>query len=267
MILWRSPRIVGGQDLEAGGTWFAIQPSARMFAGLTNRRYGSDPNWQGDASRGVLITEILKAATARGAVERLQTFLSETSVNHFMMLIGDTDTLYYVDYDSGRLTIDALSPGHYVLSNTPLSDGETTKRRWLKHLLLNDLAVEPQAFVERAKITLANEMVPERGEQDTPAAALDALNVRSSDTAHALQQLPSVIFERAFSTSRREVIPLTIPSKTYRCCYRNPRRKMADFLTERVHRLPHPRSGVTHAVLHRMVRPRRAHNRFPFFSF
>ena len=151
-----------------------------MFAGLTNRRYGSDPNWQGDASRGVLITEILKAATARGAVERLQTFLSETSVNHFMMLIGDTDTLYYVDYDSGQLTIDALSPGHYVLSNTPLSDGETTKRRWLKHLLLNDLAVEPQAFVERAKITLANEMVPERGEQDTPAAALDALNVRSS---------------------------------------------------------------------------------------
>ena len=72
---------------------------------------GLIPTGKGMQVEASLITEILKAATARGAVERLQTFLSETSVNHFMMLIGDTDTLYYVDYDSGQLTIDALSLG------------------------------------------------------------------------------------------------------------------------------------------------------------
>ncbi|MGB0646041.1 MAG: NRDE family protein [Bradymonadia bacterium] len=179
MVLSRSPRIVGGKDLEAGGTWFAIQPTAHMFAGLTNRRYGSDPEWRGEVSRGLLITEILKAPTARRALDRLQTLLSETSVNHFMMLIGDADTLHYVDYDSGRLTMDELSPGHYVLSNTPLADGETTKMRWLKHLLIEELSVEPHAFVKRAQTTLAKETLPSRGTPDSPATSLDALNVRS----------------------------------------------------------------------------------------
>ena len=152
-----------------------------MFAGLTNRRHGSDPEWRGEVSRGMLITEILKATSACQALDRLHTILSQTSVNHFMMFIGDTDALYYVDYDSGQLTTDELVPGHYVLSNTPLVDGETTKMKWLKHLLTNELAGEPHTFAQRAQLILATETVPSGTEGDHQENVLDALNVRGGE--------------------------------------------------------------------------------------
>lgn len=178
-VLVQCPKIVGGQDLQAGGTWFAINPQAQMFAGLTNRHAGTVPDWQGEHSRGHLIPYILAAKCAHDAKMRLETLLSTQTVNHFMMLFGDCHDLFYADYDSGCLTITALKPGDYVLCNTPMTGQPTPKMKLIKHFVKRELLTEPNAWVENAQRVLRRKDLPTTFSEHCELTPLDALNVQT----------------------------------------------------------------------------------------
>ena len=113
------PRILGGRDELAGGTWLAVN-EAGVVAGLTNQpaTAGRDPTKR---SRGELPLILAQHLDARRAVESFVASVRPSDYNPAWLLVGDRRSLFYLDLgdgDSPRVT--ELAPGTHVLENRPL---------------------------------------------------------------------------------------------------------------------------------------------------
>ena len=113
------PRIAGGRDLLAGGTWLAINENG-LIAGLTNlpAAGGRDPRKR---SRGELPLALARHATARDAVDTFPALFSPRDYNPAWLVVGDRDVLFYIDMTGDRAQITELPPGLHVLENRPLT--------------------------------------------------------------------------------------------------------------------------------------------------
>lgn len=104
-----APQIIGGIDLEAGGTWLGITESGR-FAAVTNVR---EPNMaKAASSRGALTRDFLLADLPAGD------YAAQIEGSHyagFNLLLGDGESLHYCSNRDGKPR--ALPPGIYGLSN------------------------------------------------------------------------------------------------------------------------------------------------------
>lgn len=136
-----APEVVGGRDLEAGGTWLAMSRSGR-FAAVTNYREDLRPQ-TGLRSRGELVTRFLDSE------ERPLAFADALDGRYagFSLLaatLGDDGELAYVSNrgDAPR----ALAPGVYGLSNasldTPWPKLVRAKAR-LEQVLAEGVGVDP----------------------------------------------------------------------------------------------------------------------------
>ena len=110
---WKDhPEIVGGRDLEAGGTWMAMTKSGKISM-LTNYRdpLNIDPK---APSRGQLITDYL--LSGEGPEEYLKRIEKNGKVyNGFNLFAGSVNELwYYSNYKEG---VDKIAPGFYGISN------------------------------------------------------------------------------------------------------------------------------------------------------
>jgi len=104
-----APRIIGGIDREAGGTWLGIAENGR-FAAVTNVREPGVP--QGERSRGHLPRDFLLGdETAESFGGRIDGSL----YSGFNLLLGDGQTLVYCSNRTATPT--RLEPGVYGLSN------------------------------------------------------------------------------------------------------------------------------------------------------
>jgi uncharacterized protein with NRDE domain len=122
-ILSESPRIVGGKDLRAGGTWLGINEYG-VIAGLLNRRtadYGpADPKLR---SRGLLCLEALGFRDARAAA-RFAAQQSGAAYNPFNLLVASAEAAF-VTYNRGGVIDQAeLTPGFHLLTNADVDDFE-----------------------------------------------------------------------------------------------------------------------------------------------
>jgi uncharacterized protein with NRDE domain len=107
-----APRVLGGRDLEAGGTWLGMDRLGRLAA-VTNYRQGQrEP--RAARSRGHLVGDFLTGpADARTHMERVA---SEAGpYNGFNLIAGDAGTLLY--FSNRGDAIRTLEPGIYGLSN------------------------------------------------------------------------------------------------------------------------------------------------------
>ncbi len=120
------PDVLGGRDLQAGGTWLALQRGGR-FATVTNFR-DAQPPVPGRHSRGFLVTGFFD--TGLGPSEYLAE-IDEDNYAGFNLLVGDgSDVAYLSNREDGQRE---LAPGIYGLSNA-LLDGpwhkvESSKRK------------------------------------------------------------------------------------------------------------------------------------------
>lgn len=109
---WEDLPIVGGRDLEAGGTWLGVTDTARCCV-VTNVRDPGDP--QRGVSRGMLATDYLagKRNASRHAQQLLQT---AGDYRPFNLLTFDAQAVFYL---SNRPTAraQAIEPGVHGLSN------------------------------------------------------------------------------------------------------------------------------------------------------
>jgi uncharacterized protein with NRDE domain len=115
----RRPRILGGRDELAGGTWLAVNEHG-VVAGLTNQPSfnGRDP---AKRSRGELPLAFANWASAAEAVERVSAALDPASYNPCWMLVGDRDALFFIGIAGvGRPEVEQLGPGLHVLENSAL---------------------------------------------------------------------------------------------------------------------------------------------------
>lgn len=107
---WREdPRIVGGRDLEAGGTWLALGEGGR-FAAVTNVREPGVP--KGARSRGELPRDYLLGTAPP---EVFAASLDGSAYSGFNLLLADAGSLWYLSNRDGGPR--QLKPGIYGVSN------------------------------------------------------------------------------------------------------------------------------------------------------
>jgi uncharacterized protein with NRDE domain len=136
------PRILGGRDLKANGTWLGVARSGR-FGVVTNYRDLQAPV-EGAPSRGGLVPRFLTGATSpkeflddlRGAALRY---------SGFNLLVGGTRALYYFSNRAPAVPT-ALSPGVYGLSNhlldTPWPKLARTRERFDRLLAQQEIQAD-----------------------------------------------------------------------------------------------------------------------------
>jgi uncharacterized protein with NRDE domain len=129
----QGPRILGGRDLLAGGTWLAVNEHG-VVAGLTNQpsAYGRDPTKR---SRGELPLAFAAHRSAAEAVDEVVPGLDPARYNPCWMLVGDRETLFSIGLaGGGKPELEQLGPGLHVLENAPLRSG-SAKAAWVRELI------------------------------------------------------------------------------------------------------------------------------------
>lgn len=105
--------ILGGRDLEAGGSWLAVNLNGR-FAAVTNYRDRQRPS-RSKKSRGALISDFLRSSATPG--DWLGS-IDADAFGGFNLLVADNDRLGYLSNRGGGRR--ELEPGIYGVANATL---------------------------------------------------------------------------------------------------------------------------------------------------
>ena len=163
------PDILGGRDLEAGGSWLAVHRSGR-FAAVTNFR-DADHRPARLLSRGQLIVDFLQSTAA--PIDFLRTVDGDAYAG-FNLLVADRQAVAYLSNRGGGLR--RLDGGIYGLSNATLDTP------WHKLRLTRDRL---QQVVDADVVNASNLMRMLDDRQRAPAAEIDDPAFEFA-TAHAL---------------------------------------------------------------------------------
>jgi uncharacterized protein with NRDE domain len=154
--LSEAPRIRGGRDERAGGTWLATSESG-LVAALTNVPMIMPPTVP-KRSRGELPLLLARLPGALEAARALQSSIRSDEFNPCWMLCGDRDALAYLDLStSGRPHVEPLEPGIHILENRPL--GPSPKTDFVR-ALLGQPPCELDALTRRLESLLASHEIP-----------------------------------------------------------------------------------------------------------
>jgi uncharacterized protein with NRDE domain len=133
------PHVLGGRDLEAGGTWLAVDRRGR-FAAVTNIRDAQ--RRAGLRSRGSLVTEYL-AGPLSAERYALRAAGDGADFGGFNLLLYDGDELWFA---SNRSPAARLGSGLHAFSNAPPGidwPKTATARARAERLLREPAPVEP----------------------------------------------------------------------------------------------------------------------------
>jgi uncharacterized protein with NRDE domain len=117
----RDPRILGGRDCLAGGTWLAVNEHG-VVAGLTNRPSpgGRDPSKR---SRGELPLLAAGHKRAEDGAAAVVAHVDPGTYNPAWLLIGDRSSLFAVEVGPDQpASLRRLVPGIHVLENVALGE-------------------------------------------------------------------------------------------------------------------------------------------------
>src|ERR1039457_4208553 len=153
----REPRVLGGRDDVAGGTWMTVNEHG-LVAALTNLPSpgGRDVTKR---SRGELPLALAGRPDAAAAVAWICACVDPSDYNPCWLMVGDRESLFYVDMTSGRRpAARQLKPGTYVLENAPLLP-QSAKAAHVAGLIAAARAV-PGADVRDALTTVLRDHSP-----------------------------------------------------------------------------------------------------------
>jgi uncharacterized protein with NRDE domain len=176
------PTILGGKDLERGGTWMGLN-KAKEFSALTNFREITtnmpEPN---RPSRGFLTSDFLKSEqTPNAYLEGIHK--NSNSYEGFNLLVGDRNKLFH--YSNRENKINELESGSFGLSNA-LLDTEWPKVELGKSLLSDIIRkeeVETEAIFEMLRNTNAapDENLPKTGISQEWEKALSTMFIKKGN--------------------------------------------------------------------------------------
>jgi uncharacterized protein with NRDE domain len=168
-VLAESPRILGGRDEVAGGTWMATS-EVGVVAALTNRPPGPAGRLT-RRSRGELPLFLARHPTAALAAEAFVRQFHPAEYNPCWLLVGDRNSLHYLDMSGGdgddRPTTRELSPGLHILENREL-DADSPKSRHVRKLLVGIDERRGAELVSSLGNVLRNHEIPRSAEQVVP---------------------------------------------------------------------------------------------------
>lgn len=139
------PRIVGGRDMRAGGTWMGVTEGG-YFVGLTNQRTeaGAQPDRR---SRGALVLDALRLSDT-AAIEAWLGAVDPTDYNPFNLLFGDASGLKVAYARDTGMQIDRVPAGISVLPNDVIDSAAFPKVARAKALVDGSLASMERALAD-----------------------------------------------------------------------------------------------------------------------
>lgn len=166
-----APDVMGGKDLQAGGTWFAVQKKGR-FALLTNFR-DMAPATGLELSRGHLCKDFLINTDLSAHDYIYQVANQKHLYQGFNLIIGQWHadqaqfSCYYFSNRSHQEPV-ALAPGHYVVSNHLLNTPWPKSSRLLAGLQQhvqqgNPIDVDAAYTLLRDEQKAADDLLPATG--------------------------------------------------------------------------------------------------------
>ena len=136
-ILVDDPRVVGGRDVVAGGTWLGLTPSG-FFVAVTNEA-GAAPR-PGLRSRGALVMDMLREGGTAAAESWLRA-REPARYNPFNLMFGDAGGLRVAYARGGQLEVDDVPQGVHVLPNGRLDSPHFGKVAHIQGLLADPATV------------------------------------------------------------------------------------------------------------------------------
>lgn len=110
-LLESGPAVYGPMDLAAGGTWIAINNEGLLVA-LTNR----DSNPTGERSRGWLVRDLARMASAEAAKAKTNELIASDRYAGFNLVLADPGDARLITWD-GTIGHRSLQPGIHVVVN------------------------------------------------------------------------------------------------------------------------------------------------------
>ena len=151
-LLQAQPRVVGGRDQVAGGTWLALRED-RAAVALLNRR---DPDAHdppaNHRSRGLLTLDVAASpaeptparraanaaaqdSLARAALERALESIARERYAPFSLVYASPTSCWMVALEGGEPRVSPIAPGWHVLTHQELDDPhEPRAAHWLARL-------------------------------------------------------------------------------------------------------------------------------------
>jgi uncharacterized protein with NRDE domain len=168
------PRVLGGRDELAGGTWLAVNERG-VVAGLTNRPSSAGPD-PSKRSRGELPLALASYESAEESVDAFVTRCRPAEYNPAWLLVADRGTVFAVDIGDGEHpVVERLPAGIHILENRALH-AASPKATHVRALLDGVEGLECRALLRRLEAVLADHEVPdglsaaaEAGRADIPA--------------------------------------------------------------------------------------------------
>ncbi|HVC36879.1 MAG TPA: NRDE family protein [Gammaproteobacteria bacterium] len=148
-----APKILGGRDLQAGGTWLGVTTGGR-FGVVTNYREGLNPE-KTPRSRGELTADFLRGNTPA------DTYINEIAkragdYGAFSLIVGDHGTLWYFS-NHGAPEPRQVQPGIHGLSNHLL---DTPWPKVTRSVASLELLLKRPALTCEALFTLLADRIP-----------------------------------------------------------------------------------------------------------
>ncbi|MGZ3420505.1 MAG: NRDE family protein [Polyangiales bacterium] len=199
------PRVVGGRDARAGGTWLGVTEN-RLLVAVTNQRTLVPPA-QDRRSRGALVMEALQAGSV-GAIEEVLRREDARSFNPFNLLFGDGKELrvaYAREHDP-KIAIEPLSPGLWVLANDRIGAPEYPKTLRAEAMVRPKIDAPWPELESALRTMLADHTLP-------PIEAVPAPSPPSRFTHAFLRELQALCIHTEFYGTRSSSIVAIAPDR------------------------------------------------------
>jgi hypothetical protein len=146
-VLTEEPRVVGGRDRVAGGTWLAVRERRAVVALLNRRPAEADLARAWPRSRGLLALEVagtvpdaagdaplaLPAGLARAALSRAWSMVTRDGFAPFSLVYASPEASWMVARDPrGTPFAVRIGEGWHVLTHAQLDDADEPRAAWLR---------------------------------------------------------------------------------------------------------------------------------------
>ena len=179
------PRVLSGVDARAGGTWLGVNQNG-LFVGAANRPKLFQP--QSPKSRGLLCRELLRANSARHAVDIAMEELTANKYDGVNFMIADYESAWAV-HGGDDANVSELDEGLNIISSYDLNDLRDERQKLARRLLtlqtldsaVKVLAVASKAFARPSAAEGRPGMVVKGKERGTVSSTLIALGKKPRD--------------------------------------------------------------------------------------